>query len=143
MSEAPRDHLTLDELYQMLSILNGGTPGDLCLYQSGTTTRDEMLAYFAVATDMHEETNLYALGIVGAESGGIPKAIAITGNGPDAAANARRLGLAAEVAPRVVDVLARFVVATEAALSALADGDTESAKALLGRALEGKVAGDE
>lgn len=129
--------LTAEDLTQLLAVLNGGTPGEPVIYQSGTQTRAEMLAYFGRTTIAHKSTNLYAVGIQGATSDGLPQIIALTGNSPDAEANAQKLAVAAYTAPRLVGVIAELMTGIGAALDALAAGDAVAAQARLRAALEG------
>ena len=130
--------ITPDELKEVIDILNGGTPGELVMYQSGTQTREQMLAYFARATETHESANLYAIGIVGATSGGLPKVIALTGNGPDAEANAKKLGVAVMIAPKLIGLLGHFIAKITDALACLEVTDVSGAVRNLNEALEGE-----
>ena len=130
--------ITPEELQQVIDILNSGTPGDPVMYRSGTRTREAMLAYFADATKAHASTELYAIGIQGLTSDGHPRIIALTGNGPDAEANAQKLGLALMIAPRLIGLLGHFITKMNDALACLEVTDVGGAARHLSEALEGE-----
>lgn len=124
---------TMPDLAELITIIQGGTPGQLQVYRSGTTSHEEAAAYIMAALEPHAASDLLVLGVDTDTE--IKKAIAIFGNGPDAEANIRRAGAAMMIAPALIAMVGGLTVAIEEAQQAITAGCYASAWGILHDAL--------